>query len=428
MKIHISRQPALPFSVKFNVSKMVLKVLFLTVAILLTLSGTLMYSRLNGNYFPQTTLYYLFLLFCLASVFLWARHLSNRSVILSGLLSIYLLVHAVLSDTSASEYIKDIVFPFFCCLFFCSEVIEKKKTDYLLSTFSDLVCVFAGISLFCWIFGSLLDVLPGRSAGTYYWAKENFKTYHYYYLYFENPIQATQLGSNCIPRNTGIYMEAPGYSSVLSTAFLIELTARKPKNQYKIILLILTLLSTQSTKAFIFLLETAVFFVYFRINNYRHKQTKIFLFISIFVAAVLGAGAIVYMLMVDKSETGSFAIRMDDIQATLKTFAEHPVFGSGYNNTDPIIEKMQYFGRYEGVSMGILVILAEGGLYLFVFYLVSYILFYQRMKKNGMKKEALLIGMILFTDLLISNIEFSARYILITSLGYAYGMQRIIKR
>lgn len=418
----------LPYVYRINFNKGINRMLLLIIVILLAFSGTLMYGRINGNNFPSLKIYYLCMAFCLGSVLLWTREILLRSVIPPLILCFYMALHAVLSDTSTGDYAKKILIPYFCCLIFATELIEHKKTKQLMLAFSDLHCVIAAVSIFFWFFGSILDILPGRQAATYYWAEHDLRTFNYFYLYFENPIQAMEVGTKMIPRNTGIFMESPGYSAALAIALTIELLVRKQKSNLRITLLVATLITTLSTKGILFLLELAVLLWFFKMKEKRQLSLKklIYVFILLCIAGI--AIGIFLKLMNEKSDSGSYKIRMDDVQATLNTFLSRPLFGVGYNNTEPILARMRVARSNDGLSMGLLILLAQGGIHMLLFYLGAFILFYRRMVGNGLKKEAVITGVVLFTDLLISNHQFSARYIMIVSLGYAYGLQKMIKR
>ena len=101
------------------------------------------------------------------------------------------------------------------------------------------------------------------------------------------------------------------------------------------------LLSTSSTKG---LLTFVIIAVVNYITKREYKQ-KIYQVIKFLLSAFLlvgGVFACVYILQ-DKSQTGSFGVRMDDIHAAIITWKNKPLFGVGYAKNCDILSGFKKF-------------------------------------------------------------------------------------
>ena len=207
-----------------------------------------MYNNIVGLPLKNGIIKLLIIFFCglyyLISGFIW-----KRGILLTGSFICLLFLYYLATRYNLKQFLT--YFGIFISLsLFIQNVIKNEKLSFLLDSFSKIVTVIAGISIFFWLFGSILHFLPCRIV-SYYWGRDYpYTSYNYFWLYFENPVQA--MGS--IIRNTGIYTEAPGYVCRLAPAIGIELFyfSKKP-NIKRLLVLFLTMLTTLSSKAFIIL-------------------------------------------------------------------------------------------------------------------------------------------------------------------------------
>ena len=294
-------------------------------------------------------------------------------------------------------------------------LIKRGKIKVLFSAYANVFTVIGFITVFFWLFGSVLNILPGRSTNEYKWADKICRGYTYFRLYFENFFQNQKLLGVNLPRNCGIYTEAPAFSGMLLHAFGIELFAEEGKNKKKVIILFIALLSTQSTKALIILIITMIV----RMMVYDDKKHNVFWRLKWFLLIVLIpiAGVVIRYILVDKSSTYSFTARMAHLRASIVTWLQHPLFGVGISNSQAIIANSTM--PEAGLSMGLAVLLAKGGLLLFVFYFLAFWLPFKNKNLRNIRKEFCLFSMMAFMNLFVSNSAFGVAYILMLSVAYA---------
>lgn len=397
-------------------SKNIVKLMIYGMILLLILSGVVMYHnipRFSG--WKIITLYVCMVVGFFIIVFS-NFDLSINSVAMSAGIGIYLFWYICITQNNLHMFWVRMFFPFIFFAFFNNEIIRKKRLSWLLSSYSNIIICIAAISLFFWVFGTQLDLLPGRQMILYNWGKSE-KSYTYFFIYFENPIQGTKVMGREIMRNTGICPEAPGYVSYLMYAFLIEAFYYRFKNKTKCTILILTILSTLSTKGFLFLIEAIVLIFFLKTTNKTTLQTLMKIAGGVFL--LIGTVYIVYYLLQDKSSTGSFKIRLDDIHAELATWLEHPIFGAGYENIDEIVAKFRVVRFENGLSMGFSTLLATMGLYVTTLYILPFFLLISTMKHDQCRIDLLIAGIMIFTDLVFSTIQSAPHFIFIITLAYA---------
>jgi hypothetical protein len=171
--------------------------------------------------------------------------------------------------------------------------------------------------------------------------------------------------------------------------------------------------SSLSAKAI--LLMVLCFVLYFVFKNPQNKRATIIRAVSVFVPAFVFAAVII----LDKMQSYSFFIRLDDLFASLKTFSENILFGSGYYNNESIIKNFSYeFRANDGLSMGLAVLLAQGGLYMFLFYIFSLV---KGVICSADKIKTALFAVIFLGMLFITNIPFGMITLLILAVFLESG-------
>lgn len=385
------------------------------IALLLLFDGGSMYLCIVGSPISGGILKVLLIFLCLIYVAL-RKHFIQNSLLASFVLVAYMAVY-MFATRYNTELCLLYTAVFVVLLLYSSDLLFNKEIGLLFDAFSTTVVVFAIISLFFWLFGSLLHFIP-KKAVLYIWGREYaYLGYNYFYVYFENPIQA----AGSIIRNTGVYTEAPGYVDRLVFALCIELFYRKGKNnKFRIGILILTLLTTLSSKAFILL----IYLIGVKWAFYASVKSKWRAIVHFFIIIMAGVGALImlnYIMTTEMSTASSRLARYDHLQSGIKTFLQHPIFGVGYNNTEAIAKNHLYRSTPIGASMGIATFLGEGGLYMFLLYVGSAVsagLYFLKYNRERNKDYVLFLGA-LFISWFISNIGYSTMMIFMVSTGYA---------
>ena len=227
--------------------------------------------------------------------------------------------------------------------------------------FINVVVVISAISLFFWIFGSTLDIIPANGSMVCNWGN-NIKIPNYYNLYFETQY-VDWLGISFFVRNTGIFIEGPMFALVLILALIFSYYFKDTfeTSRLKVAVIIITIITTFSTSALIFL---ALYLYVSLAENPKFKKLKI---IIIFFAG-LGFILMVTYFLLKKSETGSYSLRMDDYKVGFETWIQSPIWGHGYGDYTQFVKNMSSFRASTGFSNSIFSILGQGGIMYFLMY------------------------------------------------------------
>lgn len=245
--------------------------------------------------------------------------------------------------------------------------IQDSRKDFfyrIIRAFSNIVLIIATISIFFFVFGTLLHAIPVyKSYSAKYLNWSNFGYNNYYFLY--NDGQYTDIFGKYILRNIGIFLEAPMYTFVLVIALYDCLFFRKKVNIVATIILTVTMITTLSTTAYVMAAGLITIRFFDRIRNSKALKTIIIPFFSLILIYFIE------IVLRDKlSSTNLSGIaRLDDIQASVRSFLAHPILGNGYNNAralDPFrtsyTKDIVRTSREAGQSTGMFAILSNGGI------------------------------------------------------------------
>lgn len=224
----------------------------------------------------------------------------------------------------------------------------------MIDKFIIIMIVIAIISLFFWIFGTMLHVLIPSGSVNFHWSIV-IHARSYYGIYFEPLWQSIKLfGINSI-RNCAIFAEPPMYGFLLCMAYSFYRMKSKQKNWIKIILII-TVLTTTGTTAIVYLLVFEILTFGLDKNSSNMMQfVKYFAFIGICIVASF----VVYSLVADKLETGSGSVRSDHLRVSIELFRTTFPFGCGIGNFAEFERLVSY---KQGISVGLPSLFAQGGL------------------------------------------------------------------
>ena len=260
-------------------------------------------------------------------------------------------------------------------------IVCKDNRLSLLTAYKNIMVVIAIESLFFWLFGSLLGIIEHTGYLYSTWAANDNEINvcpSYYGIYFETQ-HTNSFDNTGLVRNTAIFTEAPMASMNFSIALMVECMLKKKPYIPFVILLCLAILSTISTTGYMVLL----FLLIFKLMTY-HVNTvflKIIKIIGLPIATLVIIAVGIYVLA-DKSDTMSLLLRVDDFIVGYDTWIESPLFGWGAGNTYPLGQHMDFWrGRETGFSNSVFWVLAQGGIYLGLPYIVSSIYVFRSMYK-----------------------------------------------
>lgn len=242
---------------------------------------------------------------------------------------------------------------------------EKGKSRFdLLYKIENLILIEACISIFFFLFGTLLSIIPSTETVYLNWGEGRYIS-GWYHLYFEPQFF----------RNSGIFAEAPMHNYILSIALLTEIYIKNFISKFKIIILIIAILSTLTTTGQLVLISVLIIQILTR-NRARKIGIKTkFLISFILLGIIIALYYLIRYILEIKSETSSYEVRSDFIQIAIHNWLSSPIFGCGYGT------------NATGSSNSIFVLLAEGGLFMFFLYNLSliYIPFLYWFKKINRK-------------------------------------------
>lgn len=339
----------------------------------------------------------------------------KRLAIVAGFLAIY----AVCTRYNLVRFGLYYFIPLLLLMLYMGLADNRDACLSLLYKLSDIVIVLSVLSLFCFFFGTCLGILPGRTVITYDWAQATRSCGTYFHLYYESQ-NIIFLGRDMV-RNCGLFMEAPGFAIFLVYAAATELLLRKDLRLWRCAILCITALTTFSAKAILLV----VLIIGMRYVIAKSRTVLAHRFKLVILPAVIGVvGLVALVLIADKMTSASFFIRMDDVQACIKTFLTRPLFGTGYWNDESVIPFFSYAGRYnDGLSMGFAVILAQGGVYLLTLYLLPMLGVIRRHRGSGRAHVAAFF--LAYTGLMfITNMPYSYLALFTIAFALEYGRHR----
>ena len=246
---------------------------------------------------------------------------------------------------------------------------HNQSVPKVLLKYNQLICILAAISLFLWIFGSVLGVIPPTNSIRMNWVGTGVDVS--YSSYFNLLYEIQDVSNAIVPgvefKNTGIFVEAPMYALHLSLALIIELFLRKETSKTRTILLIGTIITTFSTSGYLLAIVALCVYEFFVLGNHRWK--RILLLVSPIV--VIGVAQISFSLLSSKLENLSGLTRIDDFKVCWEVFKIYPLFGAGFDNYRLVQGYMSTWRQNSlGISSSLMMALSYCGLYLTAPYIV----------------------------------------------------------
>ena len=227
--------------------------------------------------------------------------------------------------------------------------------------FVNIVVGISLISLFFYIFGSLLHFISPLKMTSLTWGPWNAETKNYYYIYYESHIlHLSKTTGAYLVRNTGFYPEGPMFNMILCIALGAEVLFEKSFSRFKVLVLVTTILTTFCTTG---LLYIGLLCIYWLI---KERDRLIFLNQKLSIKWILAGGILLLIALfltkfLTKSGSGSTSIRWDHLMACIKAWWSAKMTGVGYLNIELVKTFME---RPAGISVGLPYMFACGGLFL----------------------------------------------------------------
>ncbi|WP_324722183.1 hypothetical protein [Latilactobacillus curvatus] len=299
--------------------------------------------------------------------------------------------------------------------------LDIENIDYYFKYYSHIIYIIALLSLFFYVFTEIVSIISPLNSMYVSWRGDaSFKDY--FYLYFS----ADYSYFHSFLRNTGIFVEAPQFGLHLIIALTYELFFNKAFRLRRVIIFMVTIVSTISFGSIIVMLIILFAkYLIIPIHNKYLKMLRIVLSITMF-AFMIG---IMFSLFVIKINTGnSFKIRLDDFISAFDSWKLHPMFGNGYGNDDVIKQFIGSFRSWSlrndmvGFSNSVAMILSNGGIYLSMIYIISAILFLRSNISTFYNRCVLVL--VLLMMLILNSFAYSMMLINLVAMGYSLGINQ----
>lgn len=343
--------------------------------------------------------------------------IKKNSVAVSFMLVAYLIVFFLFNVIWTSNRM-DFIYKFFLFLPIITMLENAEEGTSLafdlLKKYVFVMVLLSAFSLFFWLFGSLLKIVPATGTIHYYWAIKRISN-SYFGVYFENA-KDTFLFQN-LYRNSGIFTEAPMYSLNITLALAINIFISGSKAKVftkKNIILILATISCVSLTGLGFIVVAVLAKNFF--ENEKRTTKKIIIVLVIVVVGIMGENIIDI-----KMSTNSYLVRIDDYIVGFQAWIDNFFFGGGYGirNYQGYLKSWRNFNT--GYSNSLFWILAQGGIYLFLVYLFPALLSLKRYIKNQERGKIILLLLVWY---LIITTSFGYQFVLLllVSLWYQDAM------
>lgn len=235
----------------------------------------------------------------------------------------------------------------------------NKKPFEILYKIDNIICFLSFFSILLWIIGPVFNLIGTNVTYIGDWGSwdEHDKISGYFGLLFKAQTEDGTFLENRIWRNTCIFTEGPMYNLWLDISLCTELFLKSKVNRLRVFILIVSILTTFSTTGYIFVL--IIVFV-----NLIYKECRLNMNIKILwvIFSFVFIGLTYYLidgLLIMKSDSNSFLIRMTSYDIAFSAFLSNPLMGIGYLMGADVAESFGFTNSFTDL-------LGQGGLWLFL--------------------------------------------------------------
>lgn len=340
------------------------------------MTGSTMYSVMDSLYNVGYTSYTARIIALFASVILilgyslsGKRCFTKKQINIFIISIIYFAIYLTITRVNINSCLESLCIPFLLFFIICCMYKPERAFVRYLNIYSTIIVIIAIISLFFYFSGTCMGLIRGTPMKFYNNAHWDDGT-NFFYLSFINSWQTQNLFGRTFIRNIGVFMEAPGFAFPLTISFWWELFGHHYKYKFKTIVLLIAMITTFSTKALVFGAVIIFAYLYSNADDKRKFWYKIrWVLFPIIVITIITF--IVYILTTKMSMFGnrsSVEIRFHDFLAAFRTWIDYPFFGAGFFNLSEIYRHYTIKRTTGNPTAGVLNILANGGIYMFIGY------------------------------------------------------------
>ena len=326
-----------------------------------------------------------------------------------------LIVISLICTTEYNSYLVGIgkgflgyFFFFMTAMVILYRIHRKNGEPFRLLFLMEYVILFIAVaSVLLWIGSSILELWGTNSDIKVFWGGI------YYDANYLNLCIRRWVFAGDYTKNLGIFVEPPMFGLFLGFGLYTELYLKKKSNIAIVATFVIALISCRAILAIMLALLAFLFLAVELIWNKKYAR------IVIPVSGVLvGLGVVALFIYKMKTGWGSLATHIDDFAAALKCWTHYPIWGCGFDREAPIQEYMSDFRADNlGLSNSAAVVLAEGGIVLFAYYFIPFLLMMFTFFKKNRRFAYWAVGMFLFWVVVIFHTRLFIFFLM--ALGYS---------
>ena len=284
---------------------------------------------------------------------------------------------------------------------------KNKESFRLFILLEYVILILAFFSVILW-FGACVLELWGKNSDVYVnWGGQ------YYDSNYLNLCIRRWIFEGDIKKNLGIFVEPPMFGLMLGYGLYTELFLKKKTNPGIVVIFCIALISC---RAILGIMVAMLAFVLCFMEALRERKNGKWL--SALIILCMIAGCILLIIYKSRVGWGSFATHIDDFIASFKCWLEYPIIGCGFDYPLPIFEYMSDFRADNiGLSNSAAVVLAEGGIVLFTYYVLPFAFMAYGYFKGNRRLAYWAIGMFAFWVVVIFHTRLFMFFLL--ALGYS---------
>lgn len=399
-----------------NLKRIIIDILEYAVMMIIVLYGQSVYIRTNFIY--RHYFYYDIVASAIIILLIIIRGVIYKPVFSKMLFNIgFWIFYLYYYNETYKIILCQIVLPTLCLIFYLNILVGENDVERFVKKFSDIVVILAVLSLFCYLLGTIMHILPPLY-DTYKWAGRIKRTRNYMHLMYE--AQRESFFGHVFVRNCGIFCEAPSYAVPLIFSLFYEVFISIKKSYVRISILLLTILTSLSTKAL--LICIIMFALYLFEKGYVKATKKLFSQAIRYLLPIIIVGMIfIFIALIEQKSEAQFTGRMTHYYTSYKVFKDNWLVGVGIGNEEGVAKYLPYGTGWKGFSVGAPLILAEGGLVYTLYYVVAWLNAFICSKD---KYKIICLGVVHFSILFTSNIVLFLSNIFIVALEFSIFKKR----
>lgn len=321
--------------------------------------------------------------------------MPKRAISTCLIVGAYLGVYVVLSGANIRIALPEIVLVIAVLAYYLT--IEVDSSPKVLIAYRNIIFAIALVSLFFWLFGSILNVIHSTGTVVSNWGAMGSGSTNnvssYYGVYFE--LDRTYIFGEFITCNRAIFVERAFASFSFGIGWIYELFIERNKSKIRLVVFVLSILSTLAMTGLIILVIT--FALYFVFGETHQKLIRVFKILIVPVVIEITVYVVSYLLQTKMSMGHSYSSRMNDFINGFAAWSKSIWWGYGFGNSEYIHQMFK-----TGYSNSISAILTQGGIML----IAPYVYCFYKGISHGVKKKNTERG--LFAIVFLLSFSFTA--------------------